>query len=58
MFLKPFRQGYANAGRNKNNSYRPYTRGKEGDVSIDYNPSKKKTNDQGIGEYVDYEEVD
>lgn len=62
MVLKPFRQGFANASRqqnqqrsNTNNRQNPK---REGEVSIDFNPSKGKANDKGIGEYVDYEEVD
>lgn len=60
--LKPFRQGYANASRQQNqqrsNNNRHQNPKSEGEVSIDFNPSKGKTNDRGIGEYVDYEEVD
>tara|TARA_R110002124_G_scaffold272540_4_gene441736 strand:+ start:91 stop:336 length:246 start_codon:yes stop_codon:yes gene_type:complete len=60
--LRPFRQGYANGSRQQHqNRTRNYQRNdpkKEGEVSIDYQPSKGKTNDKGIGEYVDYEEVD
>ena len=55
MFMKPFRQGYANAERNH---YQSRTKRKEGELSVDYNPKKKKLNDNGVGEYVDYEEVD
>ena len=61
-FLKPFREGYANASRQQNqqrqNNYQNQKRKSEGEVSIDFRPSKGKTNDNGIGEYVDYEEVD
>ena len=31
---------------------------KEGDVSVDKVPKKKKQNSEKLGEYVDYEEVD
>lgn len=61
-FLKPFREGFANASRQhdqqRRNNYEGKNRKSEGEVSIDYRPSKEKTNDTGIGEYVDYEEVD
>lgn len=60
--LRPFRQGYANANRQQNqqgsNNYQSPNRKSEGEVSIDFRPSKGKANDKGIGEYVDYEEVD
>lgn len=62
MVLKPFRQGYANASRQqsqqRSNNYQDQNRKSEGEVSIDFHPAKGKTNDKGIGEYVDYEEVD
>lgn len=58
MILRPFREGYANMHREKSNRSDNYSNKKEGEVSIDYNPSNKKAKDKGIGEYVDYEEVD
>lgn len=58
LFLKPFRQGYAQGGRGQNqpNWKNPFSQ-KEGDVTITYNPEKNKKDKGGVGEYVDYEEV-
>lgn len=58
LFLKPFKQGFANGGRGNDNWNRPQNKTKEGEVTIDFNPSKDKGRNSEIGEYVDYEEVD
>ena len=31
---------------------------KEGEISIDKMPDKNKTSNKGVGEYIDYEEID
>jgi len=34
------------------------TREKEGEISIDKSPETNKSSNKGVGEYVDYEEID
>jgi hypothetical protein len=58
LFLKPFRQGYAQGGESQSGGRgfrNPFQ--KEGDVTILSKPNKKKMKDDGVGDYVDYEEV-
>jgi hypothetical protein len=59
LFIRPFRQGFVNNGGSTQKS-RGQSRShqKEGDISIDYDPRKNKRKDNGVGEYIDYEEVD
>ena len=58
LFLKPFRQGYAQGERKTSNKgWKDPFKKNEGDVTITYNPEKEKDNKGKIGEYVDYEEV-
>lgn len=54
IFVKPFKEGYANGG---NRSKSPFGRNEEGKVTISFNPNKKRKDDHGVGEYIDYEEI-
>jgi len=57
LFVKPFKQGYGGQGRRRPNAGPHTQQRKEGDVTISYDPRKQKGHSQGVGEYVDYEEV-
>ncbi len=57
VFLKPFREGYANAGQRPKGGFNPFQKKAEGDVSINYDPRKDTNPTHEIGEYVDYEEI-
>lgn len=58
IFVKPFKQGYANGGTNGKKGNSPFGRNEEGKVTISFNPyKKKKDDDHGVGEYIDYEEI-
>lgn len=52
--MKPFREGFKQGGKANQNSA---PNGREGDVSISYNPEGKKQRENKTGEYIDYEEV-
>jgi hypothetical protein len=43
---------------NNQNTQKSKSKDKEGRVSIDQMPSKKKSSKSNVGEYVDYEEID
>lgn len=57
LFVKPFREGYAQSqqGRGGQRWKNPFQ--KEGEVTIIANPKNRKIKDEGVGDYVDYEEV-
>ncbi len=59
MFIKPFLQGRMQGQRNGENQRggfkNPFQ--KEGDVTIISKPKDGKTNDDGMGDYIDYEEI-
>lgn len=45
-------------GQQFNQYQKPEQPQKEGEVSIDKKPPKKKSSNKDVGEYVDYEEID
>jgi hypothetical protein len=58
LFVKPFKQGYA-AGNNPGNGQQRWKNPfqKEGDVTVITDRKERKLKDDGVGDYVDYEEV-
>ena len=48
----------ANYVKNQTNTQQTYQENKEGTTTIDKVPDQNNKNDRGVGEYVDYEEVD
>lgn len=57
LLVKPFKQGYQERGRAKNEAGGA-SRRKEGEVIINTNGSGKTHDDKSLGEYIDYEEVE
>lgn len=58
LFVKPFKQGYGSQqGRRSADPNTNRKQRKEGDVTITYDPQKRRGDNQSLGEYVDYEEV-
>jgi hypothetical protein len=52
--LKPFKNGHGSQGGASSGN----SASREGDVSINYNPTKSQKEQQSVGEYVDYEEIE
>ncbi len=58
IFIRPFKQGYANGDPRRKAQANSFERKKkEGEVSISFDPRKDRRNGDQVGEYVDYEEV-
>lgn len=57
IFLRPFKEGYANGGQRNRGGFNPFQNKREGEVSINYDPRKDEKPHKQVGEYVDYEEV-
>lgn len=57
VFVKPFRQGFDQADSRQKRDAQGKRNTREGDISITYDPRKHQRNNDGVGEYVDYEEV-
>lgn len=58
IFVKPFKQGYAgsnNSGGGHRGWKNPFQ--KEGDVTVISLRKGQKLKDDGVGDYVDYEEI-
>ena len=55
LFVRPFKQGYAGESGQQARWKNPFQ--KEGDVTIVSNKKDQKLKDDGVGDYIDYEEV-
>ncbi len=55
IFLRPFREGYANGGNPR--SANPFGQKRQGNITVTYNPEKGRKDNKSVGEYIDYEEV-
>tara|TARA_R110001592_G_scaffold37720_2_gene125476 strand:+ start:8484 stop:8747 length:264 start_codon:yes stop_codon:yes gene_type:complete len=58
LVIRPFREGMQSHGQARNASTeRANTARQEGEVSVTYDPKQSQARDNGVGEYIDYEEV-
>lgn len=56
LVIRPFREGMQSRGQARNASTER-ANSQEGEVSVTYDPEQNKSHDNGVGEYIDYEEV-